>query len=133
VSNFFEWDQAKFGLGIAPMDDEHKAIIASMNKLHELKDASAQKSALSRALNELQSVTVKHFSDEEAFMGKIGFPDLSKHKLIHKSLLDQIVGHKATFESTGQLTEEFFDFLKFWLKSHICGIDMRYSQYHKSH
>ena len=129
MSNLFVWDPAKYSLHIGPMDDEHKIIIACMNKLHELNDAKAARSAMTRALTELVSVTVRHFGDEEAFMTKIGFPDLSKHKLIHKSLLEKMGGFKRDFDAGGDLTEEFFSFLSFWLKSHICGIDMKYSEF----
>ena len=132
MSNIFVWDPAKYSLHIDPMDEEHKAIIACMNKLHELSDAQAPRSQLSRTLNELVVVTVKHFSDEETFMGKIGFPDLGKHKLIHKSLLEKMRSHKAQFDAGGLLTEEFFSFLSFWLKSHICGIDMKYSEFDRT-
>ena len=129
MSNLFVWDPAKYSLHIGPMDDEHKMIITCMNKLHELNDANAGKGPLARALGELIAVTVKHFSDEEAYMEKIGFPDLKRHKLIHKSLLDQMGAHKQQFDTSGVLAEAFFSFLSFWLKSHICGIDMKYSEF----
>ena len=129
MGNLFVWDPQKYSLHIGPMDADHKKIIASMNRLHELHDARANSSQLSRALNELVSITVKHFSDEEAYMGKIGFPELSRHKLIHKSLLDQMQKHKVRFDASGDLTDEFFSFLGFWLKSHICGIDTKYSAF----
>ena len=129
MSNLFVWDPARFSLHIGPMDDEHQLIIASMNKLHELSDAKAGKGPLGRTLQELLNITVKHFADEEAFMAQIGFPDLGKHKLIHKSLLEKMHQHKQQFEASGQLTDEFFSFLTFWLKSHICGIDMKYSEF----
>ena len=129
MSNLFVWDPGKYSLHIGPMDDDHQKIIASMNKLHELHDAHAGRASLARTLAELISITVKHFSDEEAYMEKIGFPDVIKHKMIHKSLLENMNEHKVHFEATGELTEAFFSFLSFWLKSHICGIDMKYSDF----
>ena len=129
MSNLFVWDPGKYSLHIGPMDNDHQKIIASMNKLHELNVAHAGQSSLSRALAELIAITVRHFSDEEAFMEKIAFPDLRKHRLIHKSLLEKMDEHKRHFDVTGELTDAFFSFLSFWLKSHICGIDMKYSEF----
>src|SRR5690349_11874802 len=131
MSNLFVWDPGKYSLHIGPMDDDHQKIIASMNKLHELHDAHASQGSLARTLAELFAITTKHFSDEEANMGKIGFPDLRKHQMIHKSLLEKMHEHKKHFDDTGELTEAFFSFLSFWLKSHICGIDMKYSEFSK--
>ena len=65
-------------------------------------------------------------------MESIGFPGLREHKYIHKSLLDQVTDHKLKFEASGVLSNEFFAFLKVWLKAHICGIDMKYGQHKKA-
>jgi len=132
MASFFEWDPARYGLKVPKMDEEHQGIIASMNKLHVLREAKAPQPELSREINQLASLTVRHFADEEAYMAKIGFPDLDKHKLIHKSLLEKVMQHKKDFESTGKLTDEFFAFLKMWLKAHICGIDIKYAEYGKA-
>jgi len=132
MSDFFVWDAATFGLHVPKMDDEHQAIIACMNKLHVLYEAKASVRELSKAVNELTDVTVKHFADEEAYMATIGYPDLNKHKMMHKSLLGKVIENKTRFEATGKLQDEFFSFLKFWLKSHICGIDTKYATHKKA-
>lgn len=128
MSQFFEWNAAVYSVNVPEMDREHQAIIACMNKLHGLSQSAAPAAQLQRALDDLVSVTVKHFADEEAYMARIGFADLPRHKLVHKSLLDKVVSYKTGFEANGSLGDEFFAFLKFWLKAHICGIDIKYSQ-----
>ena len=40
--------------------------------------------------------------------------------------------HKLRFEASGVLSNDFFAFLKVWLKAHICGIDMKYGQHRKA-
>lgn len=129
MGNLFVWDPQRYSLHIGPMDDDHQKIINSMNRLHELHDAHANSSQLARAYAEFAAITVKHFSDEEAFMARIGFPELSRHELIHKTLLEQMNKHKAQFDASGEFTDDFFSFLSFWLKSHICGIDTKYSSF----
>lgn len=127
MANFFEWDAARYGLQLPEMDEEHQAIIASMNRLHTLHESSAKREDLRKELERLVALTTRHFADEEAYMNRIGYPDLHKHKLIHKGLLEKIMHHKQQFDGTGICTEEFFVFLKMWLKSHICGIDVQYA------
>ena len=127
MSKFFEWDQAKFGLGVAEMDREHQLIVGYMNQLHSQYVAKAPYADLSRTMNALAAATHKHFADEEAYMARIGFPDLAKHRLIHHNLLDRVLAHKVEFERVQRLGDEFFAFLKMWLKAHICGIDVKYS------
>lgn len=129
MSHFFEWDQAKYSVHVPKMDSEHQDIIACMNRLHLQNEAHAPLAQLVRTVDDLVRVTVAHFADEEAYMASIGFPDLGKHKLIHKMLLASVTEHKAKFTATGALSADFFDFLKMWLKAHICGIDIKYSRH----
>jgi len=132
MSTFFEWDANKFGLQIPEMDDEHVLIVNCMNELHELQEAQAGRAQLSRSLNELVRITAKHFADEERYMQKIGFPDALKYGLIHKQLLERIGEFQQQFAASGKLTEDFFVFLRMWLKSHICGIDTKYAAHSRA-
>jgi hemerythrin-like metal-binding protein len=131
MENFFEWDAAKYSVQVPQMDRGHQVIIACMNRLHTLHESGAPVAQLARTVDELVQVTVKHFSEEEAYMASIDFPDVAKHKIIHKTLLAKVVEHKAQFDASGKLTSEFFSFLKVWLKAHICGIDIKYGQHRK--
>lgn len=128
MNPFFEWNAAVYSVHVPEMDREHQQIIACMNKLHSLSQAAAPAAQLARALDDLVAVTVRHFTDEEAYMTRIGFADLPRHKLVHKSLLDKVVSYKTAFEASGSLGDDFFAFLKFWLKAHICGIDVKYGK-----
>jgi hemerythrin len=133
VDDFFEWDAGKFGLGVRDMDAEHQTLIALMNALHRLHQAGAPRSAQARAVTELVSFTVKHFADEEAYMEKIGYPDLRVHAGVHRNLLKRVTEYHDEFQKTGQLGEAFFMFLKTWLKAHICGVDARYGAHARQH
>lgn len=129
MSEYFEWDPSRFALHVPAMDDEHRQIIGCMNRLHELSASNATRAELDKALKALLDITVRHFKDEESYMEKIGFPDLAKHRIVHKHLLERLAQFKTQFESIGAFTEEFFYFLKMWLKSHICGIDSQYARH----
>lgn len=129
MSNFFEWDAGKYALHIPMIDDEHQQIIAAMNELHSAYMAQAPKARLGEIFAQLRKVTVDHFRDEEAYMERIGYEDLRKHRHVHAHLLQRLDAFAADFRSTGKLTDELFLFLKMWLKSHICGIDAKYAEH----
>lgn len=124
----FEW-QDRFNLNVDKMDEEHKTLVSIMNKLHLEFERDPHSSKVKSYLVELVDFTKKHFAEEEAFMESIAFPDLKSHCAIHKRLLDKLDHHADYLKKNGQPDPELFEFLKFWLKSHICGIDMRYAKF----
>ena len=132
MGEFFDWDAGKYGLDIPLIDDEHRQIIDAMNELHRLHSTGQPASRLAGALTQLQRVTVAHFKDEEAYMARIGYADLQKHRLVHEHLLKRLEDFARDFRSSGALTEDFFHFLKMWLKSHICGIDAQYAAHSRA-
>jgi len=129
MSELFEWNAATYGLNVPEMDSEHKTLIAYMNQLHELHQRDASNAELGAALDKLVKFTVKHFADEEAYMAKVGYPGLKTHAGVHKQLLDQVGAHVQAFRDGGKLTADFFNFLTFWLKAHIRGIDAKYAKH----
>lgn len=129
MSELFEWNAATYGLKVPEMDSEHEVLIGYMNRLHVLYQQNASTAQLSAALDLLVKFTVKHFADEEAYMAKLGFPELKIHAGVHKQLLDRVGSHVEKFRSSGKLTEDFFNFLTFWLKAHIRGVDTKYAKH----
>jgi hemerythrin len=129
MSDYFVWNEAKLGLHIPEMDQEHLILIALMNKLHDLREKQAERAALAAAMKGLATYTVKHFADEEAYMARIQYPGIATHKVVHKQLLGRFMDFQHSFERDGKLGDDFFVFLKMWLNAHISGVDMKYSQH----
>jgi hemerythrin len=127
---FFQWDE-QLDVGVGAMNDEHKELISLMNRLHERNLAGASKTELLKAIKDLAQFTVKHFTDEEAFMESIQFPGLETHRLIHKDLLQKFTKQAADFEhgSAMKVPESMFTFLRVWLSAHIRGIDCKYGKH----
>ncbi|MEQ8408541.1 MAG: bacteriohemerythrin [Gammaproteobacteria bacterium] len=122
----FEWT-TQLSIGIEPMDKDHQKIIALMNELDRVHSADAPFGQVDRAFRQLVDFTRKHFSDEEAYMEAIEFEQLKSHKQIHARLLNSLDEHYADFKQSMTLNDQVFSFLRFWLKSHICGIDRKYA------
>lgn len=128
MKEIITWDKSLLTVYVEAMDREHEMLIAIMNKLYDRHGANAPAAELGRLLKELGDFTVKHFADEERYMASIGYAGLDTHKLIHAELLKTFTKHAETFAKTKKLDEDFFLFLKMWLKAHIQGIDRRYGE-----
>ena len=84
--------------------------------------------AVNGLVAELAQVCRRHFADEEAYMAQIGYPNLQTHQRLHAQLLERVGQHaEAIRAADGRPTDEFFDFLRFWLTSPIKGIDTKYA------
>jgi hemerythrin len=124
---FMEWED-RFDLGVGAMDDQHRGLIAAMNELHDRATAGASPQEVLHLVDDLLERTVAHFAAEEAHMKSVGFEGLAIHRTIHHSLLERLGGHRQTLVDTGAVDDGFFRFLKYWLASHICGIDTKYAE-----
>ncbi len=123
--SLMEWSPV-LDVSVPAMNDQHKILIGFMNELYELHQKGADKAQLAGALKKLGDWAVKHFADEEAYMASVNFPDLDKHKLIHKDLVSKFVAHVQSFEKSGKVEPGLFGFLTFWLTAHIEGLDKKY-------
>lgn len=126
---FFVWDDQTLALKVKKMDDEHKTIVDLMNKLYDHNAAGAGKPELEKIIGELAKYTLLHFSDEEAYMESIAYPELAVHKKIHQQLIQKLEEHVANYKAAPgrALPTEFFIFLQTWLRAHIMGVDRKYA------
>ncbi len=127
---FFEWDSA-LDVGVAEMNEQHKTLINLMEVLYQKNLESHSKAELITAIDNLVNYVVQHFHDEENYMASIQFPMLKTHKQIHQHLMDDLGKLIEQFKQSEitQLSGEFIMFLKFWLSTHIRGIDAKYGQH----
>ena len=125
--SLLEWNSS-LDVHVDSMNREHSELIRLMNVVYDANAAASGKEQISSALDALVDYTVKHFEDEEAYMESINFSGLRSHKYIHQDLLKRVSGFVSDYKSStsDQLPNEFFEFLKFWLVSHIQGIDTKY-------
>lgn len=124
-----DWEP-RFDLGVAAMDAAHRGLVAAMNKIFELDAQGARKDAIEAAIQRLATLTTQHFAEEERYMEALDFPDLRVHKRIHVELLEKFTTLFQAFRAgTGKVDRGFFDFLTFWLRSHITGVDRQYAKH----
>lgn len=120
------WDQS-LDVGVESMNREHRDILAVMNKIFDAAASGQNGPVINSLVAQLGDVCARHFADEEEYMRVMQFPGLQPHKLLHQSLLAKFTEHAAQIGAAGGVAgPEFFRFLKFWLSSHIHGVDMKY-------
>jgi hemerythrin-like metal-binding protein len=122
-----DWSD-KLDVGVDNMNHQHKKILSLMNNLYEAFEQKKEFDQFISILDELKDFTIKHFAEEEAYMESINFEGIQVHTGIHQQLLEKFTSNYQTITNERKLTQEFFDFLKFWLSSHIQGIDIKYGK-----
>jgi hemerythrin len=126
---FFDWKN-DYSVGIARIDDQHKALVGFLNELYEAMQAGKGKETLDAVMINLVEYTKTHFASEESFMKLYDYPDFEVHKQKHDKMAGHVLGLKQQFDS-GKLTNPMLitTFLKEWLSKHIMGTDKAYGPF----
>jgi hemerythrin len=119
-----------FSVGIKEIDAQHQCLIELVNKLHDSMKAGKGNAVLGPVLEDLLKYTQFHFSTEEKYFRKYGYPEYLQHKQQHDDLTQKALELKSNFEK-GKLTIsiEVMNFLKDWLSSHILGVDKKFGPF----
>ncbi len=125
--SLMEWSD-ELDIKVDDMNGEHKNLLRIMNLMFDMYSNNPKDPGFKDLFFALRDATIEHFEHEEKFMEEMNFSGISTHKIIHKKLLETFGEHLTKFEQVGQVDNSFFDFLKFWLRSHIVGIDTKYGQ-----
>ncbi len=129
--SFFEWD-ARYELDVESMDDEHKVLIAKMNRTYDLVARQAAQSECLEALDDFIAYTSTHFADEEKFMQRMAYPQFDMHRSLHQSLIGNLEQFREEMRKGALVERELFEFLARWLKGHIVGVDKSYASFSRS-
>lgn len=124
-----DWRKA-YETGIVALDDEHKALIVTINKLFEAVRDKQGKDVITDILAMLTTYTQDHFEHEEKLMAEYAFPGLEEHKAIHQQLRDDV--KRLTEESSSsseELAVSLLKFLRVWVLEHIVNVDKQYGFY----
>jgi hemerythrin-like metal-binding protein len=125
--NKFLW-QDRLSLKITKMDDQHKVLIKHINQLAEELNGDDY-TKIQAAFTTMANYVVLHFREEEAFFDSHNFPGSDTHKAIHKKLIETVTSYENDIKNKSLDKAKFYEFLTFWLSSHIAGIDKKYSDF----
>jgi hemerythrin len=123
---FMDW-QAAYSVGVLSIDEQHRALLDIINRLHDVMRRGGAADELKGVLGELVTYTRYHFNHEEQMMERCGYPELAGHKSIHSALVSQVEAfQKELAGGRATVSLQLMTFLKDWLSKHILETDMRY-------
>lgn len=125
---FVEWDGA-LELGDASIDRQHRTIFDLVNRLAEAVDADGGAGLVEEAVDIMSRYCLEHFMDEEGAMASAGYPDLERHKAMHRSFMVKTSQLVDETEFGGVSGQDLLDYLKRWLRGHITSEDARFVRF----
>lgn len=67
-------------IGVQQIDEQHQKLILIANAVIRLRRMEKSPALLKAAMHRLRDYTALHFSSEESYMARVGFPQLSSHQ-----------------------------------------------------
>jgi len=120
-----------YDLGIHIVDEQHRGIVSTINSLCFAIQNNHGIEMLRPIIGMVNDYTRIHFEIEEDFLKKCGYPDLERHRTLHKELT-QALSHTSQDSMWNKDPQEFLEFLKNWWINHICKEDRVFTQYLKN-
>lgn len=122
-------------VGIGTLDDDHKAIFAMLNQLHDGVHRGSPRENLEAAIEELVQCTMVHFDREEEYFERTSFPGAEAHRAEHEGFRRRIYSLQRRIESSSstETLMEIFPPLKAWLTGHVSGSDQLYRSHLTAH
>ena len=125
---FCAWDEG-CRVGIQKLDDQHKGLFSTLNKLHDILMSHGDSALVDKELAKLMQQTRAHFEAEEKFMLEHGYPGYQMHKVMHELLLQQLEDvltlESGDYEQPWIERLEHAEFLHAWLVAHILDEDKK--------
>lgn len=117
-------------VGEKGIDEEHQGLFALVN---ELESADMSHDYINSILDRLKRYTIEHFTREEAFMKKMGYPELDAHVEQHDAFKEWLETIRATYARFPQspfiIGDSVNGYLQRWLRDHIRNEDMKYRDF----
>jgi hemerythrin-like metal-binding protein len=115
-------------IGVDEIDDQHKRFIGLMNEAYIIQSAE-NKAKIEKELNDLMEYARIHFTTEENYFQKWGYPYAEEHMKEHAKLLENVLNYKSDFDAGKLDFPKFLLFLKDWLENHLKKHDFKYRDY----
>ena len=127
---YYQWTES-MSVGLPLLDEDHKALIRLINRLHAGLAAGVKFGELEDIFDRLVAYIEFHFTREEKVMEAGGYPFAAAHREEHEGFTQAIYEMRDRYAREGDqtMTAELPDYLKNWLNHHILVQDMAYKPY----
>lgn len=130
-TQLIQWTD-KMNVGLELIDGQHKTLCSYINALHRAMQEKETGSVLRELMGNLKDYTVTHFNTEEQYFSHSGYPDIERHKSVHKNFVAKIEEYaRKIARGEAMVSMDLLEFLKDWLINHIQGTDRQYAPYVK--
>jgi hemerythrin len=123
-----EWNE-RYRLGISHIDEQHKKLFEIVAQIAALDALTSTKEELKSILGELSSYMSEHFSDEEVYMHRIGFPEYEYHQKLHREIIEFVNSSVTSSPTLAMIRTKLKFIIKKALIDHIIIEDMKYKLY----
>jgi hemerythrin len=123
----FTW-KPQYELGISILDEQHRAIVATINSFNYAIQNDLGNSVLAPINSMIHEYTRIHFALEESYLSLCVYPEGKRHCSLHTKLLQKlsVVGNESLWR---QDPHHLLQFLKDWWIDHICVEDFLFRDY----
>ena len=122
---FIEWDP-KLEIGIAHIDEQHKAFVNCINSLYHAIEHNKGHKEVSFAINALVEYAVVHFTAEQTLMEIKADPNRYSHTQLHMDFQRKLGTFvRRILEGETDFAMEVATFAHEWLINHISTIDVQ--------
>lgn len=128
MKKVMKWDK-HCRLGLDDMDTQHRLLFAIAGELDEIHNPEEQGPEIKYLINHIRKYVNEHFAYEEAFLEQNNYPDLEKHKEMHKTIVEEINHTLTKSKDLSSLLDQLRYLMTVWIKEHILETDKRYAMW----
>lgn len=125
-----EWS-SKISVEVPELDEQHRVLFDMINHLVDLVQADRFAQSGRTLVSRLIEYASTHFSDEEAYLLEIAFPQIDAHRHEHDGFVHRLADFSEELDEEGEGLDgaELLEFLTGWVRDHVRNMDMRYVRY----
>ncbi len=122
-----------FSVGVEQLDEQHKRLVAMINRLIANPAATTKSETVSELLSDMITYAQEHFGTEEALMRRCKAPNVDEHAAEHLEFWEKSVELcSAAMLGVSVVPEAILQYLRDWLETHIFLSDRAYAPYFRS-
>lgn len=117
--------------GISKIDEQHKALFETANKLEKSKE---EEGLFYSVLSDLKEYIYLHFKTEEEYMRYTDYPEYEAHKACHDNFdknLNDLLRKNSLNGSIMDSRMEIIEFVETWMTNHYTDEDVKMAEHLK--
>ncbi len=124
----FTW-KPEYSVNDKELDLHHQKLFDIINTVYKNVVASPKIESILPMIDELTSYTNYHFSTEELYMRKKGFPDIDGHIAMHREFTHKMELLRTSYNNNDlDVSGDLIIVLGEWLLHHVIREDRKYSE-----